>query len=392
MHNSISSSKRITRRFCTALLVATLILLQPVAVNAAPAVPSLGPSDPKEVSSFIDGFFKRPEVKSMLTGAIVTVVKDDKVLLNRGYGFADLERKIEVDPDRTVFRVASISKTFTATAIMQLAEQNKVDLDKDIGSYLNGFVIPNKTGVPLTLKNLMTHTTGFDYTDIRTTRDKYSLQDYVKENVPTVIRKPGEAFRYDNYAYSLMGDIVENMTGKPFEKYVADHIFQPLGMKNSSFVITPTITKQLAISYDAANRPIPPYNEAPENSPEGGMFSTGSDMAQFMLAQLNGGKAGDSGILQEQSVQEMQKYSVAIHPDLPGIGYGFESSYPSNNNGQYVVDKAGDLPGFHADFWLLPEHKTGLFIVLNSDRSGIRQMLYQSFMDHYFPQSKKKCR
>ncbi len=393
MPNRTFPPLQLFRRLLATVAIAAL-LVPPAAQAANPPAALPGPENPQEVEAFIDGFFNREDVKAWLTGAVVTVVKDDKVLLNKGYGYADLEQKTPADPERTLFRLASISKTFTATAVMQLAEQNKLDLNQDVGGYLGGLKIPNKTGSPLTVKHLMTHTSGFDRTeadeDEGEPQDVYTLNDFVKDNLPTVVRKPGEAFRYDNYAYDLLGYIVQYVSGEPFEAYVAKHIFAPLGMANSYFTLAPDVQKRLATPYDGAGEPLPQYATFPNNSPDGGLISNGADMARFMIAELNSGKLGEQTILTKQSLDEMQRFSVTIHPDLPGVGYGFESSFPQLGNGQYVIDKSGVSSGFQSHLWLLPERKTGLFIALNSTRDArkLRTLLFQTFMDHYFPKMK----
>jgi hypothetical protein len=117
------------------------------------------------------------------------------------------------------------------------------------------------------------------------------------------------------------------------------------------------------------------------------MFTTGTDMAKFLLAMLNGGQAGNDRILTEASVKAMEKRSVTIHPDVPGIGYAFETQYPKDYNGHTVVEKGGDLPGFHSNLWLLPEQNTGIFLVLNSDKGNLRQPFFEQFMSRYFPRT-----
>lgn len=117
------------------------------------------------------------------------------------------------------------------------------------------------------------------------------------------------------------------------------------------------------------------------------MFSTGSDMAEFLLAMVDGGKFSSNRILTEASVKEMVNRSVTIHPDIPGVGYGLETIYPQSYNGHNVVEKGGDLPGFHANLWLLPDQNTGMFIAFNSDKGNIREPFIEQFMNRYFPQS-----
>lgn len=375
------------------LLIAALALpaSAPAAAEPSPHPAAGGPSDPHEVEAFVDGFFNREDIKPSLAGAVVAVVQGDEPLLVKGYGYADTERRTPVDPERTLFRIASITKTFTATAVMQLAEQGKVDLDRDIAGYLGGLTIPNRTGSPLTLKHLMTHTSGFDRTeaaeDEGAPNDTYPLEQYVKDHLPTVVRKPGEAYRYDNYAYDLLGYIVQNVAGEPFEEVVQDRILTPLGMKSSYLVLTPAIQSRLATPYDGDGGPLPLYSTYPNNSPDGGLMTTGADMTRFMVAELNGGKLGSSSILSERSLKRMQELSVSIHPDIPGVGYGFESSYPELSNGQYVIDKGGAATGYQSHLWLLPERRTGLFIALNSARNArtIQRQLFEAFMNRYYP-------
>ncbi|GGG53938.1 serine hydrolase [Paenibacillus radicis (ex Gao et al. 2016)] len=362
---------------------------EPASASASASATAAKPIYSKE--SFIDGFFNRKDIKPLLTGAVVAVVNGDQPVLVKGYGYANVERQTPVDPNNTLFRVASITKTFTATTVMQLAEEGKVELDRDISPYLKGIVIPNKTGSPLTLKHLMTHTSGFDRTEAAADEgdpgDVYPLDRFIKDNIPTVVRKPGEAYRYDNYAYNLLGYIVQNVSGKPFDQVVQQRIFMPLGMKNSHLILTPDIQKRLATPYDSDGEPLPQYATYPNNSPDGGMMTTGTDMARFMIAELNGGKLGDASILNAQSLQQMQQLSVSIHPDIPGVGFGFESSYPDLNNGQFVIDKGGAATGFQSHMWLLPDRQTGLFLALNSTRNArtIQRELFKAFMDHYFP-------
>lgn len=394
----------VPRTLLTSALIFSLGLFTPVlyvvkpnvasaqSVGASASTAALGPSDPQEVDAFMDSFFARPEVKAALAGASVVIVNDGKVLLNKGYGYANVETKKPIDQSHTLFRLASISKTFTAMAVMQLAEQGKLDLDLDVNGYLKGMKIANRTGSPLTARDLMTHTSGFDFTDIPEDEGDpdgpvYRLDTFVADHMPTVIRKPGEAFRYDNYGYNLLGYLVECVSGQKFEDYIQKHIFKPLGMDNSRFVYTSELAAKLATPYDASGEPIAQYTTYPYNSPDGGLMSTSGDMARFMLAELNGGKLDNQAVLQEKTMQAMEQYSVSIHPDIPGVGYGFESSFPNFNNGQFVIDKSGAGSGFQSQQWLLPKQKTGLFIALNSakDARKMRSLLFQSFMDHYFP-------
>ncbi|CAM4188386.1 serine hydrolase [Paenibacillus macerans] len=349
-----------------------------------------GPHDPEEVGRFFDEFFADPEISKNMAGAVVMVVKGDQVLAQKGYGNADTAKKLPVDPERTVFRIASVSKVITATAVMQLADQGKIDLNEDITPYLGGVRIPNKTNTPLTMKSLLTNSTGFDYGDTSelTSPDlkrEVSLKSFIKANVPTVVKEPGKYYRYDNLGFTLQGYAVEQVAGQPFEEYVREHIFEPLGMTSSGFRFTPQINEQLAVPYDVTGKPIPQYATVPTVLPAGGMFSTGSDMAKFMMAHLNGGKLGDAKILDPASTAEMHRPQLAIHAKLPNMAYGFEYSNRQIYNGRYVVEKGGDMDGYHSGMWLLPEEKVGVYVNVNKD-FDFRVPLFEAFMDHYYPE------
>ena len=370
--------------------VATTLLSGAGTLSKVSATPvNIGPQDPKEVEQFADKFFSRPEIKDSMAGAAFVVVKGDKVLLKKGYGYADVDKKLPVDPDRTVFRVASISKVITATAVMQLAEQGKIDLNKDLSAYLGDIKIPNKTGSPLTAKHLLTNSTGFEFGDgsESTTDDltrEVSIKQYVSDNTPAVIRKPGEYYRYDNLGFTIQGYIVEQVSKQPFGAYVEEHIFKPLGMTNSDFRLTSDITKHLAVPYNVVGEAIPAYATVPTEYPGGGMLSTGADMSKFMIAHLNSGKLGEVTILKKETAAEMHKPQLAVHEKLPNMAYGFEYANQQLYNGRYMIQKDGDMAGYHSSMLLIPDEKVGLFVTVNKDVE-FRKELLEAFMDHYYP-------
>jgi CubicO group peptidase (beta-lactamase class C family) len=380
---------RVTAAALTLAVAANLLSGTGIAPEAQAAAAQEGPRDPLEVEQFTDRFFEQPEIKESLAGAALVVVKDDKVLVKKGYGYADVDKKLPVDPDRTVFRIASISKVIAATAIMQLAEEEKLDLNLDLSNYMGQVQIRNDTGTPLTMRNLLTNSTGFDYGDMAelSTGDltrEVSIKQYVRDNVPTVIRKPGEYYRYDNFGFTLQGYVLEQVTGQPFGEYVQEHIFNPLRMTNSSFRLTQEILGKLAVPYNQLGEAMPDYAMVPTELPSGGMLSTGSDMAHFMLAQLNGGTWENHRILKKETTAEMLKPQLSIHPKLPNMAYGFEYAAQQNYNGYQVVEKGGDLEGYHSGMWLLPDERVGVFLTVNKDIE-IRQPFLEAFMNHYFP-------
>nr|WP_230396910.1 MULTISPECIES: serine hydrolase [Bacillus cereus group] len=351
--------------------------------------------NPKDVEAFTNKVIPEKMKKENAAGVALVVVKDNQILFQKGFGFSDKEKNTPIDPKKTVFRLASISKVFTASAVMQLVEQGKIDLNKDIVNYMGGLKYQNNMGEPVTMGHLLTHTTGFDYVDPRPEDIHYQendytmLKDYVEDNMPTVVRKPGDTYTYDNFASMLQGYIVQNLTNTPFYKYMAKNIFYPLEMHNSSFVMTNFIKEKLATGYDAKGNAIPFYQTRPTDMPQGSMFSTGSDVANFMIAQLNDGKFKNNQILQKETVEDMQKTKFALHPKYPNMTYGFEFFSPQSHNGQYVFGKGGNIPGFSSLMWLIPEHKIGVFVVTNKDSSALPVEVFDDFMNQYFPDKTK---
>ncbi|TYP74547.1 serine hydrolase [Paenibacillus methanolicus] len=349
----------------------------------------------QEAKAFADAYFAKPEVQANLAGALVVIVKGNDVLINQGYGYADVTAKKKIDPNQTLFRIASISKVVTATAVMQLAEQGKIDLTKDVSTYLPGIRISNSTGTAVTTEHLLTHTAGFDYTDVYRIPPGHqgtevTIEEMLSANEPSVVRKPGEAYRYDNLGYTMLGHIIQNAAKQPFEDYMEQQLFEPLQMKHATFRVDEQNFANLAIGYQADMKPLEPYPLIPTISPGGGMFATGVDMANFIKAHLNDGQFGGTRILKEDTAKLMHKQQYELAPGVPMMAYGFESFFHSSHNGQYVIGKGGDLAGYHSWLWLLPEQNVGGMIVANSDASiGIRQQFFDAFMDHFYPDQKQ---
>jgi len=349
--------------------------------------------DAEQAKAFLDRFFASDLAKAQYTGAAVAIVKDGAVIAKEGYGYADMENAMTVDPDTTVFRLASVSKTFTAVAVMQLAERGLIDLAGDIRQYLpEDLAFDNPFERPVTVADLLTHRSGFApseplATDMMTDLSVYvSLEDYARERMPAVIREPGSAYMYDNYAYLLLGLIVQHVSGQPFETYMEEHVFAPLGMTMTGFELKGALLDNLAVAYDAAGQPLPAYFYLPNVMPHGGMLSTAGDVARFMIAFLGGGKTVEGRVLSERSVDMMKEYRSAIHPLLPDTTYGFEApmQLPQTASSDRVIAKYGDLPGNSSMLLFIPDENVGVFLTYN--RAGaLRNVFYQQFMAAFFP-------
>lgn len=389
----------VTASLLTANAAAAIQDLSPANVEAATTAASGHSSiaDPLPLTAdnaerFLDDFFADEAIAPLLQGAVVSIVKDGRVLLERGYGFADKAHTTLVSPDTTLFRVASLSKTFTAIAIMQLAEKQMLDLHTDISRYLPGLALDNPFDEAVTIAHLLTHTSGFAVRDPLTSELHHdftsvtSIEDYVKANLPAVIRKPGQAYMYDNFAYALLGLIVEKTSSLPFEQYMERYIFLPLGMTQTRFTLDDSALAALADSYTDDGSLIEPYTLTPTIMPQGGLLTTASDMSRFMLAFLNEGRLSKQRILSPDSIAAMSLYRDYTHPNLPNTTYGFEAGYqlPAAGSSNRVLAKTGDLVGFSSYLWLIPDADTGVFISYTNN-SSLRQQLYTDFLRTFYP-------
>src|SRR5262245_48494785 len=208
-------------------------------VAAAPAPTAAHPLTAQDVEAFLEGLIPAEIERNDIAGATVAIVKDGKLLFAKGYGYADVAKHTPVSAEETLFRPGSVSKLFTWTAVMQLVEQGKLDLDRDVNEYLD-FKIPATYAEPITLRHLMTHTPGFE----EAIKDLFvpdasqlkPLRDYLTNHIPRRIFPPGKIPAYSNYATALAGYIVERVSGKPYNEYIRDEILLALGMNRSTFV------------------------------------------------------------------------------------------------------------------------------------------------------------
>lgn len=347
----------------------------------------------EQANAFLESFFKDPDVQSMYQGAAVSIVKDGDIVIEAGYGFSDVHNEEKVNPDHTLFRIASVSKSLTAVAVMQLVEQGLLDLDEDIQTYLGDIQVENPFDQPVTLRHLLSHTSGFEIRDPQPTdfHDDFTLfvgiEDYIRATMPPVVREPGTAYMYGNFDSLLQGLIIQNVSGEPYEAYMENHIFAPLEMNDSGFLLTEDLLEQVAVGYDPAGEPLDPYTIVPTIMPHGGMLTTVADMSKFMIAFLDDESSDSTRILEKASIEEMSEYRVSSHDLLPNTTYGFESSrrLPGVGSSQHILTKAGDLTGYSSDIWLIPEENVGVFLTYNNN-APLRDMLFQGFIAHFFPQ------
>ena len=392
-------------RFVLALMVAVPLTREAAAQGPAPT-PLLSPapvlpSQPvaesgvaheltkADLEPFLDALLPAQLVNRDIAGAVVAVVKDGQVLLAKGYGYADFAAKVPVDADKTLFRPGSIAKLFTATAVMQLVEQGKLDLDRDVNEYLD-FAIPKTYPEPVTLRRILTHTAGFEETlknlFVPSAREMRPIRDYLIAAMPERIFPPGTVPSYSNYGLTLAGYIVERTSGEPFEKYVETHIFDPLHMTRSSFAqpLPPTLESLMSRGYLAAAQGPQKFEFVPA-APAGALSATATDMSRFMLALLAEGTLDGATILKPETVRAMQARQFELHPSLHAMGLIF---IDYSMNGHRIVGHGGDTIYFHSDMILMPDARVGVYVSYNSQGSrpgGGRTEVIRGFLNRYFP-------
>lgn len=343
-----------------------------------------------DVDAWLDGFMPYALADGGIVGAVVSVVNDGEILTSRGYGYADLETKAPMDPAATLIRPGSVSKLFTWTAVMQLVEQGKIDLDEDVNAYLD-FKIPDKFGAPIKVRHLLTHTAGFEEAIKRILlKDEtyyIGLEEYVKTALPARIFPPGEVPAYSNYATTLAGYIVQRVSGQSFDEYVEQQIFAPLGMNNSSFrqPLSENLAAKMSKGFKNANDGEAQFYEFVTPAPAGSLAATADDMARFMIAHLQEG----GSILSPETTRQMHTTLDAKLPPLNAMALGF---YQQDRFGLAGIGHGGDTSFFHSNLSLFPDKGAGIFISMNSAGSGgvtlaLREALSTEFGLRYFPEA-----
>ncbi|RDS83725.1 class A beta-lactamase-related serine hydrolase [Dyella monticola] len=348
---------------------------------------------PQDVGAFFDGLVPFALRRTDIAGGVIVVVKDGNVLFAKGYGYADIAHRTPVSTEDTLFRPGSTSKLFTWTAVMQLVEQGKLQLDRDINDYLD-FKIPPYQGKPITLRNLMTHTPGFEDTarDLLPAADTdVNLERYLKTHIPARIFPPGKIVAYSNYGCGLAGYIVQRISGERFDEYIARHIFQPLDMAHSTFAqpLPASLAPLMSKAYTLASDGTPQAFELVDPAPAGAMSTSAIDMAHFMIAQLQDGRYGDTHILEPATTELMHSPQYTPAPGINGFDLGF---YQENRNGLRIIGHGGDTVYFHSDLHLLLDKNIGVFMSFNSEGSKeawgtlmVRTAIFDAFLDRYFP-------
>ena len=359
--------------------------------QAASRAPASGIDDSRLQGVVADVLHRWPSV-----GLAVAVVRDGRLAWFHGHGMADARTGEPVDED-TVFRIGSVTKTFTAVAVMQLWERGLVDLDAPVASSLRSFrLVPAKPGLgPVTLRHLLTHTAGIGYwpraTDllrpglgsgVQTARPVGPLSDYYRRGLRVEV-EPGTKWMYSNHGFATLGQVVEDVTGEPFDRYLRAHVFDPLGMDRSDLVRSENVRARLATGYVLRRHGLESVRWRDVPTPGGGgIYATTGDMARYVVALLGGGSNETGSIVRPETLSSMFRPHFQPDPRIPGVGLGFDLG---SEGGHRVVGKDGVVSGFLAQMGLAPDDDTGVIVLSNTgglDARGAPTPLGLALMRH----------
>lgn len=342
-----------------------------------------------DVEAFFDEYVPLQIGQANIAGMVIVVVKDGGLIFAKGYGFTDSAKKTQISPEKSLFRLGSISKLFIWTAVMQLVEQGKLDLDRDVNDYLD-FKIPPTFDAPITLRNIMTHRTGFEESIkdlvVSSSRDLLPLSQYLQSHMPSRIFPPGKIPAYSNYAATMAAYIVERISGQNFNNYVEEHFFKPLDMNNSTFQqpLPDTLKTSMSNGYILGSGK-PKSFEFFQIAPAGSLSASALDMSHFMIMHLQNGRYKNVQIMKPETAIQLHTRQEGWPETMNAMCLGF---YEQSQNGYRIIGHEGNTVLFHSNLFLILDANTGLFISYNSAGQSTldpRSLLFNKFMDRYFP-------
>jgi CubicO group peptidase (beta-lactamase class C family) len=348
----------------TVMRTPAAVLLSVLAVVPLPAQPAPPFGDRASFETFVDGVMAGEMEAAHVPGAVVVVVRNGTVFFSKGYGYADLEARTPVLPERTIFRIGSITKVFTALAVMQLADRGKLELSDDVNRHLRTWKVPATYAQPITIANLLTHSSGLDeISPGRKTGDPKNLIPLGEFLSTRIVRRraPGTMISYSTYNMALAGHVVESITGTHLRDYFAANIFTPLAMTRTTLGALPAAQRgDLATGYEFSHgryKPLP--FEYFHTYPASDINSTGADMGRFMLSQLGGGALGETRIVSEAATRQMQSRQFANHPRLIGMTYGW---FENRRGGLAAIEHGGVMDGYSSLVYLAPRENFGIYV------------------------------
>ena len=327
------------------------------------------------LGAFIDHVMDPAAGGAPYVGASVAIVGPEADDWLKGYGHADVGRSVAVDPTATRFRLGSVSKWFTATAVVQLIDAGRIGLEDPVNDHLTRFQLPEPFGVPVTVEHLLTHRGGFEENHIGTSTDRvYELPvstEIIQGLLPQAARPPGGPVVYSNFGVSVLGALIEDVTGLTYGEYLQQRIFEPLGMSGSGVGYRPLLPDAHAepalIYQDGRVRETDYYPKHPFFAASGGVYSTAADMALFMRAQLEAGEGSFSQRLMSAEGYRLLQTGRAANAELPRFPVIASLVMVRTYGDVRTLSHAGNVQTFRSVMILVPDRAIGIFVSVSGD-------------------------
>lgn len=374
------------------LILALLPLLATVIARSA-SPPAIPPPDAADFGAFAERQFIDPLRERKIGGAVLVAVSEGRELYRVACGYRNVERRLPVDVDHTAFIIASVSKTFTATAIAQLKSRGSLDYEDLVASRLRSVKLTSRYAGQLRIRNLLTHTTGipdlFLGASCRSSADCLPLAMFLGERQPEALAPPDTFVSYSNFSNALAGQIVADVSGQSYGDYLRERIFRPLGMLSTRYDVPgepaadePAAEQAAGYELDHAGKLV----RSPANFsmfyPAGQIAASGADMGRYAIAQLDGG-----AFLADAERLDMQR----VHATMPGFRDGYGWAWNSRHfGGVRVIGHGGDLRGVVTDLLLVPQGRFGYFAAITGDAGPVLEEFSRAFKERYLPKPHAK--
>ncbi len=337
-----------------------------------------------DLESKLDSLITKTMESEHIPGASFIIVKDGKTLLKKGFGYTTLGKNAKpVNPDSTIFRIGSITKTFTITALLQLKDRNLIDIHKDVNQYLKSVKVPATYSEPITASNLMTHSAGFDELRGRVVYEKdqqIPLETFLDGKLKR-LRKPGIVSAYSTFGIALAGLLVEDISELSLEEYMKKNIWQPLGMSMTSIELPKNQENNLSIGYEyQSGINVPQPWEWYHTFPASSINSTTADMGKYLQMHLNLGELSNVKILNTETALSMQTQQLSVNPEVYGFAYGF---YEKNQFGLKAYNHGGDMLGYSSFITFVPEINLGIFVIHHHENTNLRDKVVSQVLEHF---------
>jgi len=345
----------------------------------------------EEGTSRLSEVFDKAITEAMKTNHIpgvgFVVVQDGKTIYKKGYGIANMATGDKVDPDKSIFRIGSISKALTLLTLSRLVDQGRVNLDDDVTKYFDH--MDNSMGFkdPVTIAHVLTHTSGFDQVglgrhiyDYELSLDdrkaqRGSISDFLKDNNLRRITKPGAYFRYDTYGATLAGAIIEQVTGLPYNQAMKKELFDVIGMDRTAVEVNNAYMDDLAMGhgYNEGQYEVMPY-EVYQTTPASSIDATPADMGRLLEVLTGDGSNGRGRLFSKDMMNKIRQIQYQPHPEFVGISHGlWQSNYIGNLPDAYAISTlghGGDMLGTSGLMTTIPSMNIGLYITINRNDEG----------------------